>query len=111
MEKGVRNREQLGGKNMKFSTKAKYRMPTTLVDFLLERVFAPNQPQQQQMKRVTGPRSPVRPGGSGACNGKPRVAGIPATQFNVGTHLAMEVEAVSGNGEIKKDEGVSRHWG
>ncbi len=44
----------------------------------------------------------MRPEGSGACNGEPRVAGIPATQFNVGTQLVMQVEAVLGNGEINK---------
>ncbi len=32
----------------------------------------------------------------------PRSQGIPATGFNVGTQLVMQVEAVLGNGKIKK---------
>ncbi len=84
---GVRHREQLGGNNMKFSTKAKYRMLTTLIDFLLVRFSLPNPQsnQQPQWKGGTGPGPQMRPEGPGACNGEPRVAGIPATQFNVGT--------------------------
>jgi hypothetical protein len=33
---------------------------------------------------------------------EPRSVGVPATQFNVGTQLVMQKEAVLGNGEIKK---------
>jgi hypothetical protein len=89
---------------MKFSTKAKYRMPTTLIEFLLERFSLPKPQsnQQSQWKGVTGPGPQMRPEGPEACNGEPRVAGIPATQFNVGTQLVMQVEAILGNGEIKK---------
>jgi hypothetical protein len=85
---------------MKFSTKAKYRMPTTLIDFLLEKFLlpSPQQDQKRQWKGVTGPGPQLRPEGLGACNGEPGVAGIPATQCNVGTQLVMQVEAVLGNG-------------
>ncbi len=100
----MRHREQLGGNDMKFSTKANYRMPTTLIDFLLERFSLPN-PQskpQSQWKGVTGPRPQMRPEVPEACIGEPRVAGIPTTQFNVVTQLVMQVEAILGNGMIKK---------
>ena len=83
---------------MKFHTKAKYRMPTTLIEHLLENFTLPT-PPADGWQRVGGRRSVQVP--ENTFKDKSRSAPAFTRNTRGATQLVMSIEVVLPNGDVR----------